>query len=254
MDKGSITTQESDYALELFEVTAGYGKKQILSDLMLQVAAGKIMVVVGANGAGKSTLLKAAMGLLTPAKGKISLWGHDITRCSVKNRVSKGLGYLLQGGEVFASMSVRENLSVAVSNANVSCSGDAVDASVSMFPFLADCLDRRAGLLSGGQRQALALCMVMAQRPRVLLLDEPSAGLAPNVAQAMLTVIRKASTEQSLTVVMVEQRIRKALLVADRAVVLSNGRVVDETSSPRAWLEPGVLDRHFFGKNEMQAQ
>jgi len=233
---------KTETALRLERIRAGYGKKEILRGLSLAVQAGEIVALIGANGAGKSTLLKVAIGLLPPWEGSVYWDGRDITRQPVHERVRMGIAYLIQGGEVFPSLSVKENLEMGVLALSKSQREEAIEMVVSLFPALRDNWSRRAGLLSGGQRQALALGMVLCQRPKVLLLDEPSAGLAPKWAQDILSKVQELNQRLGITVLLVEQRVREALSTAHRAVVLVGGEIALETRHPEELLTSGELE------------
>lgn len=243
-----LTSKSATVCLE--GIDAGYGKKKILHGLSLAVEAGEIVTLIGANGAGKSTLLKVAMGLLKPWQGSVWLNGHDNTYLPVHERARRGLSYLMQGGPVFPSLTVQDNIEMGALTVPPSQRVQTINDVLELFPMLRERLSTRAGLLSGGQRQALALTMVLAQRPRVLLLDEPSAGLAPKLARETLLKVREANEHFGITVLLVEQRVREALEIAHRAVALVNGAVAAETYTPQEWLQDGVMDAHFFGDSQ----
>ncbi len=234
--------------LRLENIHAGYGKKQILRGVSLRVHEGEIVALIGANGAGKSTLLKVAMGLLPPWEGSVWFNGQDIMRLPVHARAPLGLAYLMQGGQIFPSLTVGENLEVGALTVPPTERREAIEHALELFPALCEKRHRRAGLLSGGQRQALALAMVLCQRPKLLLLDEPSAGLAPKLAQEILHTVQELNQRERITVLLVEQRVREALEIAHRAVALVNGTLAEETTEPTAWLTDGALDVYFFGK------
>jgi ABC-type branched-subunit amino acid transport system ATPase component len=226
-------------------VRAGYGKKEILHGVDLDVKAGEIVVLAGANGAGKSTFLKVVAGLLKPTAGSICLVGQDVTRLAVHSRSRLGVGYLLQGGEVFPSLTVRENLGVAAGDG--AQDPNAIEPVLSLFPTLRARLQQRAGLLSGGERQMLALAMVLMTRPRLLLLDEPTAALAPSFAAETLGKISEYCNHQGMAVVLVEQRLREALCIAHRALALVLGRLALHTTDPRTWIDSPELHLRFLG-------
>jgi branched-chain amino acid transport system ATP-binding protein len=236
----------------LESIYAGYGKKEILRGVSISIAPGQVVALVGVNGAGKSTLLKVAMGLVSPRRGLVRLNEKDITHLPVHERPRLGLSYFLQGGGVFPSLNVKENLDMGSLPLAPAIRASETENVLELLPILKDHLYVRAGLLSGGQRQALALAMVLAQRPKVLLLDEPSAGLAPKVAQEFLLQVRHLNERLGVTILMVEQRVREALEVAHRAVVLLNGELVAETNDPGEWIPDGVIDAHFFGNLQHQ--
>ncbi len=245
--------QTSKIGLQVERLRAGYGKKEILRGLSLKVGQGEIVALIGPNGAGKSTLLKVIAGLLRPWEGSVWLDGTEITALPVHQRVQKGLAYFIQGGEVFPSLTVRENLEMGALMFPKAKRQEAIEGVLSLFPALKENWHRRAGLLSGGQRQALALGMVLLKRPKVLLLDEPSAGLAPKLAHEILAKVRELNEHLGITVLLVEQRVREALQVAHRAVALVNGTFAAETNEPASWLVEGALDAFFFGRMERAA-
>ncbi|MFN3422771.1 MAG: ATP-binding cassette domain-containing protein, partial [Armatimonadota bacterium] len=189
-------------------------------------------------------------GLLLPWEGSVWLDGTEITTWPVHWRVQQGLAYFMQGGEVFPSLTVGENLEMGMMTLPKAERQEAMEGVLALFPVLKENWHRRAGLLSGGQRQALALGMVLLKRPKVLLLDEPSAGLAPKLAQEILNKVRELNERWGITVLLVEQRVREALQVAHRAVALVNGTLAADTDDPARWLAEGALDVFFFGKAE----
>jgi branched-chain amino acid transport system ATP-binding protein len=237
----------AEVELEIQRLSAGYGRKEILHDLSLTVLRGELVAVLGANGAGKSTLLKAIMGLATVSAGTVSFSGDDITCASTHRKVRMGFAYLMQGGTVFPSLNVRENLEVAVAALATPLRRDAIDRVVSAWPEFNRFFETRAGLLSGGQKQALAVAMALVRKPRILLLDEPSAGLAPSAASHMLARIAQFSREGGATTLVVEHRVREVLPVATRAVILYNGRSYAETHHPLEWLDVEQIEQQAFG-------
>jgi ABC-type branched-subunit amino acid transport system ATPase component len=233
-------------ALRVQSVHAGYGKKTILHGISLEVQPGEIVALLGANGAGKSTLLKAAMGLIPLWEGSIWVGEREVTRLPVPHRARGGMSYLLQGGKAFPSLTTQQNLEIGASVLPPERRQAAIASALALFPGLCEDLDRRAGLLSGGQRQTLALGMVLAQSPHVLLLDEPTAGLAPNLAQKILESIREANRHLKMSVLLVEQRIKEALEVSDRVAMLVNGRLASENRTPSEWLKEDRLDHYLL--------
>lgn len=179
--------------LELRSVTAGYGRTRVLHDVSITVPTGRAVAVMGLNGAGKTTLLRVAMGLLPITSGSIVIDGEDVTGTRPSERVRRGLGYVPQGQLSFPTMTTRENLQlVAPKNAA------AIDQILDLFPALRAVLDRRAGLLSGGQRQQLAIGRALLTKPKLLILDEPTEGIAPNVvAEIERTILELNSTGSS---------------------------------------------------------
>jgi len=233
--------------LRVEDLHAGYGGKEVLRGVSLTLRAGEIVALIGPNGAGKSTLLKVIAGLVPPTRGSVWLGGREVTAWPPHRRVRHGLAYFLQGGEVFPSLTIRENLEVGAWTLPKSERQKAMESVLALFPVLRENWHCRAGLLSGGQRQALALGMVLLKRPKVLLLDEPSAGLAPKLAQEILSKVRELNGHWGVTVLLVEQRVREALTLAHRAIVLANGHIALETDHPLELLNYGRLERLFLG-------
>jgi len=192
--------------LRLSDIHAGYGKKEILHGFSLTVQAGGMVALFGANGAGKSSILKVVMGLLKPLSGLIWLDNENITSLSVSSRVAHGVSFLVQSDEIFPSLSVRENLGLAALILPSSARSQATEEALDLFPEIKARISLRAGLLSGGQRRMLALAMVLSQRPSVLLLDEPTAGIAPDRVPDILHSIREINLRLGVTTLLVEHQ------------------------------------------------
>jgi urea transport system ATP-binding protein len=205
--------------LELRNVTAGYSRAAVLHDVSITVPAGQAVAITGHNGAGKTTLLRAAVGLLPIKRGKILLDGEDVTRLPPNKRVRRGVGYVPQGQLCFGQMTTLENLQL------VDTSGSTIDEVLDIFPALRDLLGRRAGLLSGGQRQQLSIARTLLTRPRMLILDEPTEGIQPNVVADIERVIAELTQRGDLSVLLVEQHVGFALRTTDQYYVLESGRV-----------------------------
>ena len=205
--------------LELRNVTAGYTRAAVLHDVSITVPTGQAVAITGHNGAGKTTLLRAAVGLLPLKKGQIFLDGEDITKLPTNKRVRRGIGYVPQGQLCFAQMTTLENLQL------VDTDTAAIDAVIDTFPALRDLLGRRAGLLSGGQRQQLSIARTLLTKPRMLILDEPTEGIQPNVVTEIERVITELTRRGDLSVLLVEQHVGFALRATDRYYVLESGRV-----------------------------
>jgi branched-chain amino acid transport system ATP-binding protein len=213
-------------ALEVSDLRAGYGKAEVLHGLSIQAAQGTVSTVIGANGAGKSTLLKALMGLI-PSTGTIRFDGRDIGRTSLEARVLAGIALVPETRELFSTMSVEDNLVLggwAPRQLGVKNWRDGVERNYALFPRLKERRLQLAGTLSGGERQMLALARALMGQPRLLLLDEPSLGLAPLVVREIFRTIEQLRST-GVTVVLVEQNARAALRVADHAYVLETGTV-----------------------------
>lgn len=205
--------------LELRGVTAGYGRTRVLEDVSLEVPDGGAVAVMGHNGAGKTTLLRVAVGLLPVMRGQVLLDGEDVTRFRPNKRVARGLGYVPQGQLSFPQMTTLENLQLVTTDRT------AIDGVLDTFPALRDLLARRAGLLSGGQRQQLAIARTLLTEPRMLILDEPTEGIQPNVVAEIEAVIAALTARGDLSVLLVEQHVGFALRSTDSYYVLESGRV-----------------------------
>jgi branched-chain amino acid transport system ATP-binding protein len=236
-----------DSEIRVDEIHAGYGKKEVLRGISLSAAKGEMVAIIGPNGSGKSTLLKVISGFLTPTSGDVWFENERITSLLPHDRVRIGLRYFMQGGRVFPNLTVRENLEMGAIGLPTQERKEKITAVLDLFPNLATLLSRRAGSLSGGERQALALAMLLIMRPRLLLLDEPSAGLSPKVVETILSTVRDLTRIWGITVLLVEQNIQQALSICERAIALVNGRVALETNRPLDWLTSGELEQFFLG-------
>ena len=219
--------------LQLTGISAGYGAVKALHDVSLEVDAGEVVTLIGANGAGKSTCLKVITGLLPASAGQVLWQGKDLAAVPAHRRVAEGIAMSPEGRQVFPRMTVRENLEMGAyirSDANID--EDMVKV-FQLFPILKDRLQQLAGTLSGGEQQMLAIGRALMSKPRLLLLDEPSLGLAPLIVKQIFSIIRDIRG-LGLAVLLVEQNARQALKVADRAYVFEVGRVV--LSGPAAEL------------------
>ena len=205
--------------LELVNVTAGYGRSMVLYDVNLTVPLGGGVALMGHNGAGKTTLLRVAVGLLPVRSGKVLLNGVDVTKLRPHARVRSGLGYVPQGQLCFPQMTTLENLQLVTSVKSE------IDDVLDIFPALKDLLARRAGLLSGGQRQQLSIARTLLTQPRLLILDEPTEGIQPNVVTEIERVISDLTQRGDLSVLLVEQHVGFALRATDAYYVLESGRV-----------------------------
>ncbi len=208
--------------LELVDLHVGYGRTEVLHGVSLTLPDDGIVAVMGHNGAGKSTLLRTATGLLRPTSGRVLLDGVDVTRRPPHARVARGLAYVPQGQRCFPHLTARENLLLVADGRRDGRA--AMSEALDLFPALPPFLERRAGLMSGGQRQQLAIARALVTRPRMLLLDEPAEGIQPNVvAEIEDTVVRLAAA--GMSVLLVEQRIDFALRAASTYHVLESGRI-----------------------------
>jgi len=215
-----------DSILDIAGLRAGYGATPVLQGVDLSVWRGEIVALIGRNGVGKTTTMRCLIGLVRATAGSIHFAGEDLTRVVADARARRGIGYIPQGRDVFPRMTVQENLAV----------GELVGASrgqrraelvYGYFPILAERRRQLAGTLSGGQQQQLAIGRALIGGPELILLDEPSEGVQPNVVQAIVRVLRRIRDDLGATIVFVEQNLETVLTLADRCCVMEKGRVVD---------------------------
>ena len=209
--------------LQFEDVHVGYGRSVVLHGVSLEVPGGGVAAVLGHNGAGKSTLLRAAMGLLKPRRGRVLLDGEDITKLAPHQRVARGMAYVPQGQQSFPHLTTAENLQLVADGRKDGKA--AVASALELFPALKQLLSRRAGLLSGGQRQQLAIARALITRPSLLLLDEPTEGIQPSVVAEIEQTILSVAGQGGMSVMLVEQHVGFALAAAGRYYVLEAGRV-----------------------------
>lgn len=210
--------------LEFKEVNQFYGQSHILHDVSLSVEKGQCTCLMGRNGEGKTTLLKCLMGLIPIKSGSIVLEGSDISTLSPEERVRRGLGYVPQGRQIFPLLTVEENLRVGLS-VRPDHSGKIPAFIYDFFPVLFDMKGRRGGDLSGGQQQQLAIGRALVTDPKILVLDEPTEGIQPNIVSDIAAVIKKLSRELGLTVLLVEQKVPFARKAGDSYAILERGTV-----------------------------
>jgi branched-chain amino acid transport system ATP-binding protein len=210
--------------LEINNLEVSYGGIRALKGVSLSVAQGQITVLLGANGAGKSTLLKVISGLVKPTKGSIKLWQKDIASLKPHEITALGVAHVPEGRGMFPALSVRENLQMGAYLAPTSEISGRLEKALTLFPRLRERFTQLAGSLSGGEQQMLALARALVARPNLLLLDEPSLGLAPVISQEIFRTIRQVH-QTGMSVLVVEQNARLALQVADYAYVLKTGEL-----------------------------
>jgi branched-chain amino acid transport system ATP-binding protein len=230
--------------LELSNVHAGYGAARVLFDLSLEVAAGEVVLLLGRNGAGKSTTLKCIMGLLPRVEGSIRLDGQEITGLPPYRISRRGLGYVPEERRIFADLTVDENLEVGRRPAREGAVSWTPEALFSIFPNLAGMRSRPGGLMSGGEQQMLTIARTLMGNPRLLLLDEPSEGLAPVVVAEMAKAVR-ALREAGVAMLLSEQNTRFAASVADRAYVLERGQIRFAGSVAELEADSSLRERYF---------
>lgn len=231
--------------LSVTGLSAGYGTLRVLEGLDIQIREREIVALVGPNGAGKSTLLRALSGLSPKTAGNVRFAGQDISRYSTGECGRAGLVHVLEGHRVLPSLTVEENLLLAALDQSAAERQVRLDEAYAAFPEIAEKRSLKAGTLSGGQQQMLVIGQGIVRRPRLLMLDEPSAGLAPVLIDRVLEVITMLRSKGT-AVLLVEQAVEKALRVADRVYVLVHGRIVLDTTAAQA-RKPGVLEHAFLG-------
>jgi branched-chain amino acid transport system ATP-binding protein len=214
--------------LELRDLQVRYGSIRALQGVSLSVAQGELVALIGSNGAGKTTVLRTISGLLRPSNGTITFEGADITRASTDRIVALGISHCPEGRRVFGGLSVSENLRLGgvAQHDRMALAAD-LDKVFTLFPLLRERLGQAGGTLSGGEQQMLAIGRALMSRPRLLLLDEPSLGLAPLMVERIFETIA-ALKEEGRTILLVEQNVHHALDIADRAYVLETGRIALE--------------------------
>ena len=219
--------------LELEDVHAGYGRSIVLHGVSLGVPADGVAAVMGHNGAGKSTLLRTAVGLLKPRSGRVLLAGEDVSKLPAHERVRRGVAYVPQGQQSFPHLTTEENLQL-IADGRGAAGRTAMAEALDLFPALTELRSRRAGLLSGGQRQQLAIARALITGPRLLLLDEPTEGIQPSVVSEIQETILSLTRRGGLSVLLVEQHVGFALRAAERYYVLESGRVTSSGAGGEA--------------------
>ncbi|MGH3516827.1 MAG: ABC transporter ATP-binding protein [Haloechinothrix sp.] len=212
--------------LSVQDLTAGYGPVKALDGVTFEVPKGEITAVLGANGAGKTTLLRTISGLMRPLRGTALLAGRDLRRVPAENMARIGLAHVPEGRGVITELTVEENLRLGALGRGGSTAAVDIDRAYSLFPVLGDRRGLLAHVLSGGERQMLVIARALMAAPKVLLLDEPSLGLAPRIVVQIFDLLKSLVESGGLTVVLVEQNARSALSIADHGVVLNLGRLV----------------------------
>ena len=234
-------------ALAIEDVVAGYGGVPVLNGVSVAARPGTITAVLGANGAGKTTLLRTISGLVRPRQGRILVDGINLARRHPEDIARAGVAHVPEGQGVITELTVEENLRLgALSRPGGAVRSAALADAYRRFPLLAERRKRQAGLLSGGERQVLVIARALMSAPRVLLLDEPSLGLAPRMVAQVMDLVRKLRDEAGLTVLLVEQNARSALAIADCGMVLNLGKVVADDDAA-ALAADVALRRHYLG-------
>ena len=232
--------------LRIAGLAAGYDAASVVRGLDLHVDAGEVVAVLGPNGAGKTTTLRAISGIVKPMSGTISLDGVDLARLQPAARARLGIAHVPEGRGVFFGLTVAEHFRLGHRGEQLDA-----DAAYEYFPALARLRDRRAGLLSGGEQQMLALGRALARRPRLMLLDEMSLGLAPIIVARLLPVVADYAREHSCAVLLVEQHIHVALEVADRGYVLAHGEMVMQDTVEALGRDHDLILSSYLGESAM---
>lgn len=235
-----------DPLLDVAGLSTGYGKIGVLRGVDLNVGAGEVVALLGPNGAGKTTLLRAVSGML-PWSGRVHFGGRDLAGASPRDTVRAGLSHVIEGHRVFTRLSVLDNLLLAVYDLPRRARASRVEEALALFPEIAARRHERAAALSGGQQQILAVAQGLVRRPRLLMLDEPSAGLSPVLVDRVLVVVQQLR-EGGTAVLLVEQLIEKALAFADRVYALARGSIVLEAETGEADL-PARLEHAYLASS-----
>jgi branched-chain amino acid transport system ATP-binding protein len=229
--------------LELKSVCIGYGHHRVLEDVNLTLERGEIVTLLGANGAGKSTLAKAVSGLLLPMSGAILLDGEPIEALPPAERLRRGIAHVPEGRQIFAGMTVAENLALGAYTVSDADHASQLEAVWALFPLLRQRMTDIAGNFSGGQQQMLAIARGLMARPKILVLDEPSLGIAPLLVAEIFRLI-VALRDQGITILLAEQNARQALSIADRGYVFENGRITLSGPARDLLNSPEIAERY----------
>jgi branched-chain amino acid transport system ATP-binding protein len=231
--------------LELDDVTAGYDGAAVLRSLSVSVHAGEVLALLGANGAGKTTTLRVISGLIRPMAGTVTYAGRDVASLPTPGLVQLGLAHVPEGRGIFYGLTVAEHFRLKPAGAQLD-----IDRALEYFPALKQLRDRRAGLLSGGEQQMLALAHALARRPRLLLLDELSLGLAPVIVERLLPIVRDYAKDNGAAVILVEQHVAAALRIADRGLVLAHGELITDGDAATLRDDHHLLVASYLGGQE----
>ncbi len=238
----------SGLSLEVVDLDSGYGDTQVLWGISLRAVEGGFVSVLGPNGAGKTTLLNTIMGFIRPWRGRIEYGGIDITKLPPHKKVELGINIVPEGRRLFPDLTVRENLLLA---ARIKRARNNIDASLdlvfTLFPVLRERLDQKAGTLSGGEQQMLAIARVLMTRPRLILMDEPSQGLAPKVALEVLKAIVKLREIEKISLLLVEQNVKMAIDISEYIYLIDHGRIILQGTSEEISSKSRDLLRSLIG-------
>ncbi|BEP17855.1 ABC transporter ATP-binding protein [Pyrofollis japonicus] len=231
--------------LRVESIEVFYGEFQALFGVSFHVNEGEIVALLGSNGAGKTTTLRTISGLLVPRRGRIVWKGSDITHVPAYKRVEMGISHVPEGRGIFPKLTVYENLRVAAYTKRAKEKfQESLEMVYDLFPRLRERRNQLAGTLSGGEQQMLAIARALVQRPTLLMMDEPSLGLAPKLAKEVIMLSRRLRDEYGLTILLVEQNVKQSLKVADRAYVLETGRIVLEGTPEELEKNPKIREAY----------
>ncbi|MBL8675579.1 MAG: ABC transporter ATP-binding protein [Rhodospirillales bacterium] len=242
---------DADVILKVSNIESYYGPIMAIRGVSIEVKRGQIVTVLGANGAGKTTILKTISGVLDPAKGSVEFEGRPIQRMDADKIVRLGLGHVPEGREVFPFLSVHENLMMgAFLRRDADGVRDDLERVYGYFPRLKERLHQPAGSLSGGEQQMLAISRALMNRPKLLLLDEPSLGLSPLLVKEIFAIVRRVNAEQGVSILLVEQNAKMALETANYGYVLEVGRVVMDDTCERLMSSKDIQEFYLGAKEE----
>jgi branched-chain amino acid transport system ATP-binding protein len=246
MNETGTPTAGKDFAVENY--SAGYGKIQVLRGLSLTVKAGESVALLGSNGAGKTTLLRSISGLLKPSSGKVTYGGEDLTGCKPPKILGRGIAHVPQGRQVFATQSVQENLLLGARlRKNRNAVSEDMDYMLEVFPALKEKFHQAAGDLSGGQQQQLAIARALMSDPSLLLLDEPSIGLAPKLVDDLEEMLKRVRRDRNMGMLLVEQDTMLGLELTERAYLIQRGEITMEKPSSELAEDPSVVFAYLGG-------
>jgi branched-chain amino acid transport system ATP-binding protein len=233
----------SEHHLEIAKLTSGYDGAPVVRGVNVTIAPGEVVALLGPNGAGKTTILRTISGIVRPISGAVRIFGADVRRTTPNRIARSGVAHVAEGRSVFFSLTVGEHFRLGSRSQRLD-----TQQAYNYFPALRDLEDRRVGLLSGGEQQMLALGFALARKPRLLLVDELSLGLAPVIVERMLPIVRRYAIDSGASVLMVEQHVDLALEISDRAIALSHGEIAFEGPAAELRNNSQVLAESYLGE------